>query len=94
MKKEIIQAFSGSGDERSMVGEDNIDIPETLAEAIQLAGGEDKVLNAYVRQLKTDAKNRLRAVPTGGKKAEEIYNKCIAAGLEDAKAREISGFTG
>ena len=94
MRKETIQAFSGHGEAKIMVGEEVIEVGETLTEASELAGGDDKVLDSHNRQLLTDAKNRLRAAPTGGARAKSIYDKCCKAGCEEAQAREISGFTG
>lgn len=99
MQTVTITARTGKGEDvKEFSGE--FQKPDSLAEATELEGSEDRVLELYWQIKKISHQSSLRNPGSGesrkgkGKAAKNVYDKCISAGLEDAQAREISGYTG
>ena len=86
MKVVTIKAYDGKGESKVLAGEIEFTKPETLAECVQVEGGdESKVLAHYWSAKVIAEQNKLR---TGGVSKAEKFK---AALIETAKADKAKG---
>jgi len=90
MKTEIIVAKSKG----EVVGEKEINIPESVKEAIG-EYGEGKVLSYFVQHLKVAERATLypKVASAGSVSRKKVYEDMVAAGVDEATASQISNYT-
>ena len=92
MRKELIVAKKNG----QIAAQAEVDWPESLKEAVKL-DGEETVLEYYWKGKKLAERSKLyprNSKPRKLVKTEEVYRKLLAAGLDEAQAREISQYQG
>ena len=75
------------------VGREDIQLADTIAEAVELSGGEDKVIALVNRCRVTDKSNTLRRPSSAGievKTRVELYHSMVEAGVPEAQARTLA----
>lgn len=81
---------------QKVVGEKTIQLPDTLAEAIKIAGSEAKLIELFSRQFTTDTRNSMAKPSTGGVELRtrvELYHNMVKNGVPAAQAKNIAGIT-
>ena len=78
------------------VGKKKIQVADTMADAVKIAGSEAKVLELFNRQLTTDTRNAIARPSTGGVELRtkvDLYKKMVASNIPADKALTIAGIT-
>ena len=82
MKKVTIKAYNGRGENKVFVGEEEVEKPENLADAIELTG-EDDLVKGWWSSYVIEVQNRIR---TGGTTSLKSKTDKIVATARTRKA--------